>query len=95
MKSVLLTAAVVVFASCNDTWKDHYSFKETESSHPVAKLAETLGSISGYENFLKALETTQMCDKYGRPQGITFMDLLSEDQFLTVWAPSNNCGTAL
>lgn len=92
MKSVLLTAAVVVFASCNDTWKDHYSFKETESSHPVAKLAETLGSISGYENFLKALETTQMCDKYGRPQGITFMDLLSEDQFLTVWAPSNNCG---
>ena len=30
-KSVLLLAAVMILGSCNDTWNEHYSFKETSS----------------------------------------------------------------
>lgn len=89
-KTVLLLAVLVVSVSCKDAWNEHYSFKETESKYPVAKLAETLGDISGYDQFCLALSNTRMCDKNGVPLSMSYMDLLSEDQFLTVWAPSNS-----
>ena len=91
-KSVLMAAVLVVFGSCKDAWNDHYSFKETESKYPVAKLAETLKlkTDDGFSNFYEALRTTKMCDKHGKPIDITYLDLLEEDQFLTVWAPSNS-----
>jgi uncharacterized surface protein with fasciclin (FAS1) repeats len=91
-KSVLLAAALVVLGSCKDAWNDHYSFKETESKYPVDKLAETLKlkADDGFSNFYEALRTTKMCDKHGRPIDITYLELLEEDQFLTVWAPSNS-----
>ena len=88
-KSVLLAATLVVLNSCKDTWNEHYSFKETDSKYPVAKLSETLGEISGFDKFYQVLSTTRMCDRKGKPLNMTFMDLLDEDQFLTVWAPSN------
>lgn len=88
-KTVLLAVVVIALGSCNDTWNDHYSFKETDSKYPVAKLAETLGGISGFDKFCTVLSTTRMCDKNGTPLNMTYMDLLNEDQFLTVWAPSN------
>ena len=88
-KYVLLAAALLVFGSCKDTWNEHYSFKETESKYPVAKIAETLDGISGFDNFYEALRTTKMCDKRGVPQNMTFLDLLMEDQFITVFAPSD------
>ena len=90
-RSVLLIAGLIVLGSCKDTWNEHYSFKETESKYPVAKLAETLGGIPEFSNFCKALENTLMCDKHGRPiEDMTYMKLLADDQFLTVWAPSNS-----
>ena len=78
-RSVLLIAGLIVLGSCKDTWNEHYSFKETESKYPVAKLAETLGGISEFSNFCKALENTLMCDKHGRPiEDMTYMKLLSK-----------------
>ncbi|MBO6078804.1 MAG: hypothetical protein J6P66_08655 [Bacteroidaceae bacterium] len=88
-KSVLLAAALMVFGSCQDSWNEHYSFKETESKYPVAKLAETLHQVSGYGKFYDALRYTKMCDKNGFPLDETFLDLLMEDQFMTVFAPSD------
>ena len=93
-KSVLLVAGLIVLGSCKDTWNEHYSFKETESRYPVAKLAETLSAIPEFSEFCEVLENTLMCDKHGRPiEDMTYMKLLSEDQFLTVWAPSNDTFT--
>lgn len=88
-KYVLLAAALMVFASCQDTWNEHYSFKETESKYPVAKLAETLDNVNGFSKFYDALRYTQMCDKNGAPLDESYLDLLMEDQFLTVFAPSD------
>ena len=88
-KSVLLACALVALNSCKDTWNEHYSFKETDSKYPVAKLSETLSDIEGFDKFCQVLSTTRMCDKKGKPLNMTYMDLLDEDQFLTVWAPSN------
>jgi len=88
-KSVLFAAALTVMCSCQDTFNDHYSFHETESKYPVDKIAETLGDINGYGKFYEALRTTKMCDKRGVPQKTTFLDLLLEDQFMTVFAPSD------
>lgn len=92
-KFVLLSAVLIAFGSCKDeAWKDHYSFKETESKYPVDKLAETLRlkNKEGYGKFYEALRTTKMCDKNGKPINITYLELLGEDQFLTVWAPSDD-----
>ena len=88
-KYVFLAAALFVLGSCQDTWKEHYSFKETESKYPVAKIAETLDGIDGFGKFYEILRTTKMCDKRGVPQNMTFLDLLMEDQFITVFAPSD------
>lgn len=88
-RSVLLAAALMIFVSCKDTWNDHYSYK-TDSDNPVTKLSETIGNKEGYDKFYKALETTKICDKNGRPTNQSFLDLLSEDQFMTVWAPANS-----
>lgn len=89
-KSVLLASALIVFASCNDKWNDHYSYK-TDSDHPVAKLYDALSDMENYDKFCKALETTYLCNKDGEryENDQSFMDLLLQDQFLTVWAPSN------
>lgn len=88
-KSVLLATALTVLCSCKDSFDDHYSFHETESKYPVAKIAETLEDISGFDKFYEALRTTKVCDKRGVPQNQTFLDLLLEDQFMTVFAPSD------
>lgn len=88
-RSVLLAAALIMLGSCKDTFDEHYSFKETESKYPVAKIAETLEGIDGYSKFYEALRTTKTCDKKGVPQKTTFLDLLLEDQFMTVFAPSD------
>lgn len=89
-KTVLLIASVTVLVSCNDSWKEHYSYK-TDSSYPVDKIDVTLEGIEGYENFYAALENTYLYDKDGNryKDNQTFLDLLNQDQFITVWAPSN------
>ena len=93
-KAVLLTASLMVLASCNDTWNDHYSYKN-DSNYPVEKIDVTLKGIEGYKNFYKTLATTDMCDKYGKRYENSdgsyqsFLSLLNQDQFLTVWAPSD------
>lgn len=89
-KSVLLIASVIVLGSCKDTWNEHYSFKPTDSKYPVAKIAETLEGIDGFDKFYKVLAETKMCNRNGTPLDVTYLELLSEDQFLTVWAPSNS-----
>ena len=53
-KAVLLTASLMVLASCNDTWNDHYSYKN-DSNYPVEKIDVTLKGIEGYKNFYKTL----------------------------------------
>ncbi len=93
-KAVLLAVSLMVLASCNDAWNDHYSYKN-DSNYPVEKIDVTLKGIDGYKNFYKALATTDMCDKYGKRYENSdgsyqsFLSLLNQDQFLTVWAPSD------
>ena len=85
--SVWVVSALLVLSSCeSDVWKDHYSYK-SDSSAQISSLAETIESIPGSENFVKALKTTFMYngDKQLR---LTYWDLLNDDQFLTVWLPS-------
>lgn len=91
-KSLLLAAVMVLSVSCKDAWNDHYSMKETDSKYPVDKLAETLKlkKSDGFNNFYEALRTTKMCDKNGIPIEMTYLQLLEDDQFITVWAPSDN-----
>ena len=90
IKSVLAVVAMTVLASCeSELWKDHYSYK-SDSSEPVSTLATTIEKIQDQsaQNFVKALKSTYMYN--GEKQlRLTYWDLLNEDQFFTVWLPSN------
>ena len=86
-RSVWVVSAILVLASCeSDVWKDHYSYK-SDSNAPVSSLAETIESIPGSANFVKALKTTFMFNG-DKQLFISYWEYLDGDQFLTVWLPS-------
>ena len=89
-KTVLLIASLMVLVSCKDTWNEHYSYK-ADSNFPVDKIDITLEGVEGYDKFYAALETTYLYDRDGKryKDNQNFLDLLHQDQFITVWAPSN------
>lgn len=86
-RSVWVVSAILVLASCeSDVWKDHYNYK-SDSNAPVSSLAETIESIPGSANFVKALKTTFMFNG-DKQLFISYWEFLDGDQFLTVWLPS-------
>ena len=88
MKSVLVVSAVLVLASCNDTWDDHYSYK-TDGNSSVMTLAETISSLPGTSKFVDALKTTYMYNE-DKQLPMTYWELLDGDQFFTVWVPDES-----
>ena len=95
IKSVWVVQAVLVLASCkSDVWEDHYSYK-TDGNSSVSTLAETIESLPGCQNFVKALKETYMYNYSGEKLiRLTYWDLLSSDQFFTVWVPKDDSMTA-
>ena len=94
-KSVWALSAVVMLASCNDAWNDHYSVNNGKGESAVKTLAETIQELSGSQefneardNFIRTLQTTYMLNGEKVVKGLTYWDLLEEDQFLTVWIPT-------
>ena len=85
MKSFLGVMAVLAVVSCQDTWKDHYSFK-SDSNDPTGSLAQTLNDMPEAAKFVQALKTTYMYN--GNKQlRTTYWQFLNDNQFLTVWLP--------
>lgn len=79
--------------SCvSDAWKDHYSYK-SDTNEPVSSLAKTIEGLSkqGNQDAQYFMETLQNTFMYRDDSLLTFTywDLLNDDQFLTVWLPSN------
>ena len=93
IKSVIAVMGASVLASCvSDAWKDHYSYK-SDSNEPVSSLAKTIESLSKQGNqdaqyFMETLQNTFMY-RDDSILTLTYWDLLNDDQFLTVWLPSN------
>ena len=86
-KSVWVLSAVLVLSSCNQEWNDHYSYK-TGNNGSAKNIVETIEDIEGSENFIKALQTTYLVNSKGNRYE-SYYELFSEDQFLTVWLPSD------
>lgn len=89
-KAVWATSAVLLMASCNDAWDDHYS---VSADIPVKTIAEVIEDKvdkgEEYGRFLDVLNSTLVYD--GNKQlSKTYWDLLNESQFFTVWLPSEN-----
>lgn len=94
IKSVWVVQAVLVLASCkSDVWEDHYSYK-TDGNSSVSTLAETIESLPDCQNFVTALKETYMYNYSGEKLiRLTYWDLLSSDQFFTVWVPKDDSMT--
>ena len=93
IKAVFAVMGASFLASCvSDAWKDHYSYK-SDSNEPVSSLAKTIESLSKQGNqdaqyFMETLQNTFMY-RDDSILTLTYWDLLNDDQFLTVWLPSN------
>ena len=93
IKSVCAVMGASLLASCvSDAWKDHYSYK-TEGNEQVNSLAKTIEGLSkqGNQDAQYFMETLQNTFMYRDDSLLTFTywDLLNDNQFLTVWLPSN------
>lgn len=93
IKSVCAVMGASVLASCvSDAWKDHYSYK-SDGNEPVSSLAKTIEGLSkkgdtDAQYFMETLQNTFMY-RDDSLLTLTYWDLLNDDQFLTVWLPSN------
>ena len=86
-KSCLALLALGFCASCTDVWDEHYSVDP--SVVPDKSILEILESNPQTHKFVEVLKTTNTFNgkKMVSP---TYYDLLGSDQFLTVWAPSDD-----
>ncbi len=73
------------FASCSDTWDDHYDERTASADKTLLQLIKEDGSLS---DFLQVLQSTHLYNNNHRTD-VTYADLLGSDQSLTVWAPKN------
>lgn len=75
----------LTFASCSDTWDDHYDEQPISADKTILQLIQEDNSLSDFYSLLKA---THLYNNNHRTN-VTYADLLDSDQSLTVWAPKN------
>lgn len=85
-KTVWAASAVLVMASCNDAWNDHYSINPDV---PSKTIAEAIEGDDNYSKFVEVLSSTLVYDG-NKKLAKTYLDLLNESQFFTIWLPSDN-----
>lgn len=91
-KSLLASLAVCLCVSCADTWGDHYSVDP--SVVPDKSITDRLEANPETSEFVKVLKSTKVYNGKKVVDAVTYFDLLSADQFFTVWAPVNSSMSA-
>lgn len=86
-KPVLVILATCLFASCADTWDDHYKIDTSVVSDQT--LLGRLESDPDFSNFVDVLKTTKLFNGK-KMTNVNYSELLDADQFLTVWVPENS-----
>ena len=93
IKSACVVMGASVLLACeSDVWKDHYSYK-SDRNEPVSSIAKTIESLGQQgdmdaQYFVETLQNTFMY-RGDSMLTLTYWDMLNEDQFYTVWLPSN------
>jgi hypothetical protein len=89
---VLIVASVVLSSCESDVWKDHYSYK-TDNGESVSTLGATIEELGKNGNldaqyFAQTLQNTYVYNGKNKTL-VTYWDLLTDDQYFTVWLPTN------
>lgn len=90
-RTILVASAICLSLSCTDSWEKHYSMDK--SVVPDKTIAERLADAQTSQRFIEALKSTKMMNG-NKVVGITYYDYLGLDQFVTVWAPSDDAYSA-
>ena len=88
---VLIVASVVLSSCESDVWKDHYSYK-SDTGDAVSSIGATIKDMGDNGNvdakyFVETLKNTYVY-KGNKKTLVTYWDLLTDDQFFTVWLPT-------
>ncbi len=85
----LLFASIsgLALTACTDTWDDHYG-QVPDTQYGNASLYEVLSAQPELSDFCRVLDKATLFAN-SRQTPITYKELLSADQFFTVWAPVN------
>jgi len=80
-----VVSTVLTLVSCSD-WMDHYKNDSSFNGTELITIAEAIQNIPDAQNFIDALQSTYMFNG-DKLTSDTYWDLLSDDQFITVWLP--------
>lgn len=89
MKKTIFTlaAAVLALTACQDDWDEHYD-QQADSQYGTASLYEIIASRPELSDFRSVLDSVRLFAG-NRISSTHYRELLSQDQFLSVWAPVN------
>lgn len=82
-----IIAAAAAFTACQDDWNEHYD-QQVDSAYGTQSLYEIIASRPELSDFRAVLDAAHLYAG-NRISATTYKELLSQDQFLTVWAPVN------
>lgn len=85
-KAVLSAAFTVAFSACSDTIDEHY---QAADGVATKTLWEQLSAQPDLKNFASILEKVHYYNAEGKPSNLTYKDILSANNKLTVWAPED------
>lgn len=80
-------AALGFVASCQDDWNEHYD-QQPDTAYGTASMYEIIASRPELSDFRSVLDSARLYAG-NRISATHYSELLSRDQFFTVWAPVN------
>lgn len=81
-----VAVAALAAAACTDTWDEHYGVAgNMESDKSILQLMEEAGDLN---DFISVLQNTHVFFN-NKSTGVTYAELLNQDQTFTVWAPKD------
>lgn len=82
----LTAVAALAAVACTDTWDEHYGVAgNMESDKSILQLMEEAGDLN---DFISVLQNTHVFFN-NKSTGVTYAELLNQDQTFTVWAPKD------
>lgn len=81
-----VAVAALAAVACTDTWDEHYGVAgNMESDKSILQLMEEAGDLN---DFISVLQNTHVFFN-NKSTGVTYAELLNQDQTFTVWAPKD------
>lgn len=85
--SILALTAALTLPACQDDWNEHYD-QQVDTPYGTMSLYEAIAAQPELSDFCAVLDSVRIFAN-NKPTSVHYREMLSTDQFFTVWAPVN------